>query len=372
MPETPKIKITSQQEHYTIMDDIYYKLADHLDNLPAGFPRTESGVELRILKRLFSTQEARLAIGLTMRQETSDVIANRLNMNEKLVAETLDKMASKGLVFRKRKNDQVFFMAAQFVIGIWEYHVKSLDEELIRDFNEYVPYLMKNTFTRQKTQQLRVIPVKKSMTPELHVMPYDDAEQIIRKQSKIVVAPCICRREHKMVGKGCGKPEEACLIFGGGAYYYEENGLGRDISPDEAIEILQKGLEAGLVLQPSNAKKPANICLCCGCCCQILKQLKSLPEPSSIICSNYMAVVDESNCTACEQCAEICQMDAITVDTTASVDSDRCIGCGLCVSICDFEAIYLKEKSDPKQNEPPATLIHTYMKIASERGKPIG
>ncbi|MGD9010151.1 MAG: hypothetical protein PVG41_19665, partial [Desulfobacteraceae bacterium] len=39
------------------MSDIYMALAKHLNNLPGGFPATESGIELRILKRLFSPQE---------------------------------------------------------------------------------------------------------------------------------------------------------------------------------------------------------------------------------------------------------------------------------------------------------------------------
>jgi ferredoxin len=352
------------------MEDIYDRLARHLDNLPAGFPRTESGVELRILKRLFTPGEAQVAPGLSMRQEPVSEIACRLSMDEKAVGETLEKMAAKGLIFRNRKADRLLYMAAQFVIGIWEYHVNSLDEDLIRDFNEYVPHLMKQTFVNRKTQQLRVIPVKKSITPELHVMPYEDAEAIVRQQSKIVVAPCICRREHRLVGKGCGKPEETCLIFGGGAYFYEENGLGREISHEEAISILQNGLEHGLVLQPSNSQKPANICLCCGCCCQVLKQVKTLPQPARVISSNYIARVTPDRCTGCGLCPEICQMDAISVDQTAQIDNDRCIGCGLCISFCTFDAIHLEPKSGGERVEPPPTLIHTYLKIAREKGQP--
>jgi len=38
--------------------DIYERLAMHLDDLPAGFPRTEGGVEMRILRRLFTPEDA--------------------------------------------------------------------------------------------------------------------------------------------------------------------------------------------------------------------------------------------------------------------------------------------------------------------------
>jgi Na+-translocating ferredoxin:NAD+ oxidoreductase subunit B len=273
-------------------EDVYQNLAEHLDNLPTGFPSTETGVEIRILRRLFSSEEAKIAIGLKMKQEPVSVIAERLGLDEEKIAPVLENMSQKGLIFRKRRGDKSLYMAAQFVIGIWEYHVNSLDEGLIRDFNDYVPYLVKNGWAKQKTQQLRVIPINQSVAAETTVMPYEQAEEIIRRQSKIIVAPCICRKEHKMVGKGCDRPEEVCLVFSTGAHYYEENGLGRPITQEEALELLKKGVDAGLVIQPSNAKKAANICMCCGCCCQILKNIKSLPEPSKAVHANYFAQVN--------------------------------------------------------------------------------
>lgn len=350
------------------MSDVYQQLAEHLNRLPAGYPATDSGVELRILRRLFTAREAEVASGLTMRLEAADVIAGRLDADVDKISELLDRMSRKGLIFRTTKKGEKKFMAAQFVVGIWEYHVNELDEDLIRDFNEYVPYLVNRQFTKQKTQQLRVIPVSKSIQAEMEVMPYDVAEEIIKQQSKIVVAPCICRREHQMVGKGCKNPMEVCLSFGSGAYYYEENGLGRTIDQHEALEILGRGLEAGLVLQPGNAKKPANICLCCGCCCQILKNLKQMDNPAAIVSSNYYAQVDEDACTACGVCEDRCHMDAIALEETARVDRSRCIGCGLCVPTCEYKAMRLVEKKPAEKTTPPANTIRTYLKIAKERG----
>lgn len=350
-------------------DNVYHKLAEHLDNLPSGFPSTENGVEIRILKRLFSPEEATIALALKMKQEPPAAIAQRLNMEETEIAPVLEKMSKKGLIFRKRKKDQFFYMAAQFVIGIWEYHVNSLDKELIKDFNEYAPHLIKKGWAKQKTQQLRVIPVNQSVTADTNVMPYEQAETIIRSQSKIVVAPCICRKEHNMMDKGCGRPEEVCLIFSTGAFYYEENGLGRPIDQEEALRLVREGVAAGLVLQPSNAKKAANICMCCGCCCQILKNIKSLPEPAKAVRTNYYARVDKDNCTACSTCMQRCPMDAVVVDRSAHVNLSRCIGCGLCVTTCDYDAIELVKKPEDEKYDPPGNLLKTYMKIAMERGK---
>jgi ferredoxin len=350
------------------MDDVYRRLSRHLDHLPAGFPPTDSGVELRILKRLFTPHEAETALGLTMMPEPVDAIADRLKADPANLAETLAAMSRKGLIFRMAKNGTTLYMAAQFVIGIWEYHVNDLDADLIRDFNEYVPVLMKQTWERTQTKQLRVVPVAQSIAAQTAVMPYDAVETIVRKQKKIVVAPCICRKEHAMVGKGCGKPLETCLVFGGGAYFYEENGLGRSISQAEALDLLQNAAAAGLVLQAGNSQRPMNICMCCGDCCQILKNLNLLTAPAQVVSANFRAEVDPTACTACEACADRCQMAAIEVGETARILPERCIGCGLCVAACEFDALRLVEKAPEAAPAPPAHTIETYMNMARERG----
>ena len=350
------------------MTDVYPQLAKHLDNLPAGYPSTASGVEIRILKRLFSPEEARIAMALTMMPEAPAAVAARIGRDEAELTASLENMAGKGLIFRSSKKGRNLYSAAQFVVGIWEYHLNSLDEDLVRDVNEYMPTLLKKSWLGVKTKQLRVVPVSQSISAGMAVMPYEAAEAIIETQSKIVVAPCICRKEQKLVGKGCDKPEEVCLSFGGGAYYYEQNGLGRSIGPAEALEILKAGGEAGLVLQPGNQQKPMNICMCCGCCCGILKNLKALDKPALAVHSNYFAQVDADACTACEACVERCQMDAITVDDTARVDPDRCIGCGLCVTHCPADAVMLNQKAADSQYVPPKNVFDTYMSIARERG----
>ena len=350
------------------MTDVYENLAQHLDNLPAGYPRTESGVEMRILKRLFSPEEAEIAAKLTMVPEPVAGIAQRIDMDATALAEMLAAMAKKGLIFRISKGKHLLYSASQFVVGIWEYHLNDLDEELIRDVNEYMPDLMNKSWLHAKTKQLRVVPVAKSVSADMAVMPFEAAEQIINRQSKIVVADCICRKEQTMIGKGCDKPMEACLTFGAGAYYYEQNGLGRTIDKAEAIELVKQGVEAGLVLQPGNQQKSMNICMCCGCCCGVLKNLKTLDKPAQVVHTNYYAEVDADACTGCEACVERCQMDAIAVDEIAAIDRDGCIGCGLCVTDCPAEAMLLKQKDAQDHYIPPKNVFETYMNMAQERG----
>jgi electron transport complex protein RnfB len=350
------------------MVDIYKKLAKHLDNIPASYPATDTGVELRILKRLFTTEEAEAAIALTMFPESADVIAKKLGKNESDIEKLFYSMSQKGLIGRsgKEKNE---YMAANFIIGIWEYNVNNLDEKLIHDVNEYIPQIWEKSWAKQETQQLRVIPVSKSISAEMNVMPYEEAESIIKKQSKIVVAPCICREEQHMIGNGCDKPLETCLMLGTGAFFYEQNGIGRSVSQEEALEILNNGIEAGLVLQPSNSQKPFVICMCCGCCCLVLKNLNRMDEPARVANTNYYATVTGDDCTGCGNCEDICQMGAIKVeDVSAVVNPARCIGCGLCHTRCESGAITLMEMEESEKSPIPGDTAEKFMNMARERG----
>ena len=187
--------------------DIYHRLARHLDRLPAGFPPTESGVEIRILERFFTPEEAELTLHLTMIPEEARVIARRSRISNAEAHDRLEDMARKGLIFSiAPKGKSPLYMAAQFVpFGIWEYHINDLDAELILDFNEYVPTLTKFW---EKMPLLRTVPVKQSINAQLHILPYEKVEELVGPQKKFLVAPCVCRREHRIIGQGCEKPEE--------------------------------------------------------------------------------------------------------------------------------------------------------------------
>ena len=351
-------------------EEIYQKLAKHLDNLPGGFPPTESGVELRILRRLFTPEQAELALHLTLISEEPRVVARRAGTDTGEAARRLEEMAKQGLILRmepENEGNPFQYMAAQFVIGIWEFHVNDLDLELIKDMNEYMPTLSEEAW---KIPQLRTIPVGRSISVQTGVLPYEKAEEMVRAQEKVLVAPCICRREHTMAGHGCDKPEETCLVFGVGMDYYKRNGIGRVIDQREALDILEKANEAGLVLQPGNTQELMNICCCCGCCCQVLKAFKRREKPASMAAAAFMVVTDPDTCSGCETCIDRCPMEALRIENDHVVlDKDRCIGCGLCVSTCPNESLTLVRKPDSEQLMVPKTMEKAAVQLGKVRGK---
>ena len=351
-------------------NDVYKRLAQHLDDLPPGYPPSESGVELRILRKLFTPEEAELATHLSLIEEEARVIARRAKISVEEAARRLEEMEKKGLVYvKRREGKEPQYQATGYVIGFYEFQVNRLTPDIIEDFDKY-----RDTWFDLddwgKAPQLRTIPVGESIDVKNEILPYEKAEEILQDQKKIVVAPCVCRREREIAGNGCSAPSETCLVFGSAADYYLHNGLGHEISREEALQILSLAEETGLVLQPGNSKRPSNICACCGCCCGVLKSLNQHPTPAALVATPFYAVIDTEICDACGTCLTRCQMDAISLDYDYAVmDRDRCIGCGLCVTTCTTEALSLERKPESEQPYVPKNLADTNIRLAQARGK---
>ncbi len=351
-------------------ENIYERLREHLDSLPTGYPQTQSGVEIRILKKLFTEEEAEMACQLKPFPESSEQIAQRLSRDPKAVSDLLYRMSQKGLIFRAKRGDIYQYMAIMFVVGIMEYQVNRMDRELCEMIDEYMREGFAQEMIRPPTPQLRVVPVQQSLAGLMEIRPYDELRKIVESQKTIVVADCICRKKSSLMGHPCTKPVENCFVFGAMGEYYVENGMGRRVALEEALEILGKNEEAGLVPSPANAQRVGGMCSCCGCCCGVLKAIKLHNHPSSLVKSNYFAQVDQDLCSGCETCIGRCQMEAVYLDDDwAAIDLKRCIGCGLCVTTCPAKALSLRPKSPKEHYVPPLKPIDTYIQIAKERGK---
>jgi ferredoxin len=352
------------------MKNVYERLRDKLDDMAVGYPATENQVEIKLLKRLFTEEEAEFFLLLQPLLETPEVVADRSGRNLDETAALMEQMAQKGLLFRQRKEGRVRYAAIPYVVGIFEFQLNRVDKELARDMEEYFEKGFGRAIQSFKTPVMRTIPINRELVANWPVAPYEDVLQILENQKVIAVAPCICRKTAKLAGKGCDKPLEACFSFGSHADYYVENGMGRYITKEEAKKIAKDNEEAGLVMQPFNSQKVGGMCSCCGDCCGILRSLKLQPVPAEAVQSNYFAEADEVECIGCEICLDRCQMDAIDiVEEKAVINLDRCIGCGLCVSTCPIDAIKLVKKPEDRQYQPPDRGIETYVRIMAERGK---
>jgi Fe-S-cluster-containing hydrogenase component 2 len=353
-----------------MIDDVYEKLAEHLDSMPAGYPRTASGVELRILRRLFAPEEAWVALHLTVIAEEPAVVAKRARRPVLETAQRLQEMERKGLILCDVRGGISRYMALQFVVGFWEGQVDKLTPELVRDFEEYLPWLFDPDLW-SRTPQMRVVPVNASIEARGEVLPHELVEELVRGGAgHYAVSNCICRQERRIAGDGCDRPMESCLSLGSAANYITRSGRGRAITREEMLDILRRADEAGLVLQASNARRAVFLCTCCGCCCGVLRSLKRHPSPARIVATPFVATLQPESCEGCAACESRCQMDALSVtDGRAALDAARCIGCGLCVTTCPTGALRLVRKPDAEQPDVPQSLLANYLKIGRARGR---
>ena len=230
-------------------------------------------------------------------------------------------------------------------------------------------------FLTTKVPQMRTIPIGRSITLQHHVATYDAVREIVNAVDPIVVVKCVCRKSAEKRGKPCKQTsrKETCMGFGDFARNLIEGGeAGRQVTREEALEILKQNEEDGLVLQPSNAQMPDFVCSCCGCCCGVLKLHKAIPDPAAIWATNFYAQVNPDLCSACGACLNRCQTGAMKLDerkSVAIVDLARCLGCGLCVASCRTEAIGLKKKQ--KEVVPPPTGEEMMEVIMTSRGRSI-
>lgn len=358
------------------LNNVYRKLQKHIDNMPVGFPESESGLDIRLLKHLFSPKEAEIALELSALPEPLERIQKRLKKKGipiENVEQTLDHLVQKGAImdckYFSKKGNGKYYSKAMMVVGMFELQAEKVTKEYAKDFKEYLVEGFYKEIHSKKTSQMRTIPINQSVTQENHIDTYDNAKEIVKNATgDIAVLRCVCRDSKDALEDPCKRSDirETCLIFEETASTVLDMGRGRSITKEEALETLHKAEEAGFILQPSNSRKPHFICCCCGCCCEALGSIKMFSKPAEYFHSNYQSEVDPDLCTGCEECIEICNMEALAlVDDVSTVDLDRCIGCGVCVPKCPSGAISLRSKL--KKTIPPKNHDVMYQKILFER-----
>lgn len=352
------------------MPDIYGRLQARLDEMATGYPATPGGAEMRILKQLFSEDDARLFIQMAPNPETADEVALRVHSEYTSIAPQLEGMAAKGLLFRIKEGGEARYFPIPFIVGIYEFQLKNLNPQLLKDISEYYLAGLGATFHGRKTPHLRSIPINTTISPDGPIAPYDDAAAIVRGKTRIAVAECFCRKAVRMYGKGCSHPLETCIQFDSFADYYVDNGMARYITQDEALSILRCNEKEGLVIHILNSQNVEAMCACCSCCCGMLISLKLFPAPAREVKSNYVCSLDESLCTNCNVCTGRCPVGALkSKDDRIQFRSERCIGCGLCVATCPTEALRLRRKPEEKLYTPPETVFETFALMSREKNR---
>jgi len=349
---------------------IYQQLAQRLDAIPNGFPPTESGVELQLLARLFTPEEAQLAVVMRLTAEPAATIAERASIEPRRAHRTLKQMVRKGLIAAERGEHEIAFHLIPFVLGIYENQIDRIDEELADLVERYWIESRGGSPVEGQPALHRVIPVEEAIPFELEIFPYERASAILESAKSWGVLNCMCRTQKRLIGEGCNHEVENCLTFSSVPGAFDHSETPRAITKQEALRILRESAEAGLVHSTGNYRDGNTyICNCCTCCCGILRGVTEFGIPTAIAHSDFQASVDEDTCVACGACAERCPFDAILVDgATAEVDIVRCVGCGQCTLACTTGALTLEHRLEGETTPLPADQGKWMEERAADRG----
>ena len=336
-------------------DDVYRKLAKVLDTLPNGFPATDSGLEIKIVKKIFTPEEAELFCDLRLSLETPIQIAERTGRPLEGLDEMLTRMWEKGQIEGAALGPTRIFRMLPWVVGIWEMQVGRLDAELAQLGDEYYEHFGRQLFG-QGPRVMRTIPIEHDATPTQQALSYDRVSGIIEANQSFAVNECVCRKQKRLLGEGCDHPLEVCLGVAPEPNLFENQPWGRPISKQEAYALLDKAEDAGLVHLTTNlGEGPSFICSCCGCCCGTLMAITKLGL-TEVINSDFYCEIDANLCTSCGDCGNgVCQVSAISAgEETYRVDRRLCIGCGVCIDSCNDMAMQLVRKPAAERVAPPA------------------
>jgi electron transport complex protein RnfB len=331
--------------------DVYRKLARALDKLPNGFPKTKSGIEIAILKRIFSPEEAALACQLSGEYESVNEMAKRVKITSEKLESALRKMAKHGLVWDYEDEGVIQYRLAPFIVGIFESQLDSMSHELAHMIEEYFAEGGAAGIMKPQPALHRVIPSQGAVKSEW-ILPYDDVKAVLQSQKTFSLRDCICRVQQDLIkSRRCNFPVKTCLTFS----TYERPPRSEDISKEEALALLDKFEKIGLVHTVSNVMEGFSyVCNCCGCCCGILRGINDWGTENSVAYANYYSEIDPDQCKGCGTCIKRCQVKAISKQGNVSVvDRKRCIGCGLCVTGCTNGAAKLHRKPKEETINPP-------------------
>lgn len=367
----------------------YEKLRSKVDRYPVGAPATETIYE--ILKTLYTPEEAELASQLPLKFSTLGALSRRLKIPQDQLRTRLEPLCDKGLIMDLMLGGKMRYVLVPTVVGFFEFSMmrqrSSLDQPKLAEL--YHRLMLEeddfaNQFAKNSPTHIFRTLVHEETLPDVYseILDWERAEQQVREAGAWSVSTCHCRHVAHHKGHDCEKfdMKDACLTLGRTTDYFVRRGMGRAIEMEEALDLIARSRDAGLVHIGDNVQRqPTFICNCCSCCCEVLGSYNRFPTVQNNFSSNFEAQVSLAHCTGCKKCQIACPVHAIDivpserrvgkkqVKRLAVVDRDVCIGCGVCQLSCRFDSLTMVPR--PQRKLPPENFVARMLTMALEQGK---
>jgi ferredoxin len=337
---------------------------EFIDWLKTGWWDLPAAVELMpLIRARYSVQDAALLTGMPFKGHSVEELAEMKGMDPEELGPRLEELARKPVIFQiKRSGRFRYSLNDSFFVfyrsAFWRGDLEESTVAMAKLVNKYFYHGFMDDYEPVRSKMLRAIPVNKTVQDTKQLLPYEDVVKLIEDVDYICVSTCACRHRKNIDSDypECRHPDEVCLHFDTLGRFVVNNGMGREITREEAYAILKKSADSGLVHSVGNSRENSDtICNCCSCCCQWFEAYYGLGHSGSVDPSNYLVEVTSASCTGCALCVQRCPMDALQLrysreaknrfSKTPQLDPALCIGCGVCVHKCPTNAIQLARKN---------------------------
>ncbi len=278
--------------------------------------------EYMILEPVVSEEMAEVVLCMEIRKKvTAKDVAPLCGKSVERTTELLLELADAGVCFVNEIDGVDTFWYETWVPGIMEMMVNNKENvkkypQIPRAFEAYGRVRGPKTAGSFPVGVglMRVIPIEHAIEGETRRASYEEVSKYLNDNDIFSVADCSCRTAREAMGEGCGHlKEDMCIQMGHAAEYYIRTKRGRQITREEAFEIIKRAEENGLMHQIPNldgSGKTHAICNCCGCSCLALRTA-SMFINADMVRSNYVSKVDKEKCVACGECVQNCPANAL-------------------------------------------------------------
>jgi len=357
-------------------------------NYPIKFPISRKTLDL--VKIVYSPEQARV-LSLFNKpffdQISPKELAKRAGKTKEEIKALLDPLAAIGVVMKIYGT----YALLPIVPGLFEfYYISSKDaqENLIKVgkmFDEAAEEGFLNELIASKTPFFRTLPsskpvektlaINESIKAQQEVLPFEIVKDYVKLARNWAVVNCACRTHKALLGDSCERTHATnCMALDVGADWVIQSGWGKQLTYEEALELLVQSEKEGLVHTIMNTSSvPILICNCCPCHCGILNTIIKTRNPRACVKSNFYPKIDPEKCKRCDKCVKICPTQAMfhhypvkddLTDDFIEIIEEQCIGCGVCASNCPQDSITMIKIRD---NVPPSNIFELFQKSEADR-----
>ena len=375
----------------------YRDLIEHLRNWIFDLP--DSKILMPMLEMRYTPEEAGFLSRFPHRPHTLEELSDRLHISADGLLEMMKPMMEKGFIYSVEGTSAIRYSLPDHLFTFyrmpgWKGEDDAFNRRLAPMINRYYIDHLGADFMGHQTKGLRAIPVAHTVQDTRQIIPYEDLLLYVDQEDYHTVATCACRHRHNLDPdfEDCRHETLNCLHFGRLGRYTVKYGMGKEITKEETLEILQAAADAGLVHGISNTQMGMDtICNCCACCCLLLETAVKLPTGQRMghQRSNYVLDMRHDTCKVCGLCAERCPVNALELrdrkdapepeegkklkpkDLREVVYSpDRCIGCGVCAHKCPTQSLSLRRRGDAAV-DIPMNMSDIAVRMMEERKRDI-